>query len=660
MEGHSRLADSAWLNLIKSPHAWLVAGMLAIGGILHYGSLLPHLADGPSLALSSHSMERILFMLPIVYGAFVFGSRGGAIALAVAALLMLPQAVFLAPHRVDALFETIATIFVAGLILLWLEGQQRERLHRQEVLAKLEVARQELSSHIELIKKNERQLAAINEVCRVAAQSLELPHTFHQILNKVLEVTGMDVALIFLTNRNTQELELAAHQGISDQFAKAIATLKMGEGFNGRVAESGELMVVKDAWVDPRLVRSLRKEEVPRSQLMPLQSKGEIIGTLCAAKRSYYEFSPDETELIAAIGTQAGIAIDNARLYREVRASQENYQDLFENASAAMFVHDLQGNVVAANKACVDLTGYDLKELTCKNVTELRAPSTAKAVQEAEDRLLRGEPVKQPYEMRLLRKDGTESILSISTRVIVEDEQPKRFEHVAIDVTQERRMRESLDFYLREILTAQEDERKRIARELHDETGQALFLISQRLDSFTTDSEVALSDEERKYLTDMRGIALQALADMRRLTQDLRPGILDDLGLVAALEWLADDLHKRYKVITSVQLTGTERKFPPQMQLLLFRITQEALSNVRRHSSASAANVIVEFGEDKVRVIVADNGKGFKLPERLSDLAGDGKLGLLGMQERARLLGGTFAIQSELGRGTTVTVELPT
>ena len=138
-----------------------------------------------------------------------------------------------------------------------------------------------------------------------------------------------------------------------------------------------------------------------------------------------------------------------------------------------------------------------------------------------------------------------------------------------------------------------------------------------------------------------------------------RPIALDRLGLLPALEWLASDVAEYSKIATRVNVLGTERRLPEEVELVLFRITQEAMRNVWRHSQATRAEIKVEFDESKTRITVSDNGKGFNLPETIEDLARDGKLGLAGMQERARLVGGTITIQSELGRGSSITIDIP-
>lgn len=141
--------------------------------------------------------------------------------------------------------------------------------------------------------------------------------------------------------------------------------------------------------------------------------------------------------------------------------------------------------------------------------------------------------------------------------------------------------------------------------------------------------------------------------------EDLRPPMLDDLGLMPALRWLVSGMVEQHGVKARLEVKGNERRFTAEAELILFRIIQEALRNVGKHSGASKAQVRVEFGEDKTKVSVTDNGRGFELAERVTDLARTGKLGLAGIEERARLLGGSLRLHSELGKGAKVEVEVP-
>ena len=160
-------------------------------------------------------------------------------------------------------------------------------------------------------------------------------------------------------------------------------------------------------------------------------------------------------------------------------------------------------------------------------------------------------------------------------------------------------------------------------------------------------------------LGDLRVETIEALENLHRYAQDLRPRILDDLGLVPALEWMTEELAEQHKIAARAEVIGIELTLSPEVQLLLFRIAQEALNNARRHAEASAVVVELEFESNKIRMTISDNGKGFQLPNRAEELASTGKLGIIGMHERARLAGGILDIQSELGKGTQVIAEIP-
>ncbi|NIN65709.1 MAG: GAF domain-containing protein, partial [Anaerolineae bacterium] len=217
---------------------------------------------------------------------------------------------------------------------------------------------------------------------------------------------------------------------------------------------------------------------------------------------------------------------------------------------------------------------------------------------------------------------------------------------------------ENMRFYVRQITEAQEDERKRIARELHDDTAQALIDLSRRLDNLATSRE-QLSETAKRHLEEFQELIDSILRGVRRFSRDLRPSVLDDLGLLPALEWLTANLMEGNGIEAELKVYGDRRRMPSEAELVLFRIVQEALNNVRRHSQASKVVTVVDFGEDSIRITVDDNGQGFELPDRTGDLAAMGKLGLVGMHERAYLLDGTLTMRSEPGKGTTVTVDVP-
>ncbi len=288
--------------------------------------------------------------------------------------------------------------------------------------------------------------------------------------------------------------------------------------------------------------------------------------------------------------------------------AEQNYRYLFTNASDAMWVHDMDGNILVANKASEKLTGYTGEELAGMNVVRLLTTEYLDVARERKRKLLEGETIEQPYEQRLTRKDGTTGIAKMTTSLVTINGQAAGFQNIARDVTEEKKMQENLRFYVQQITRAQEDERKRVARQLHDEVAPPVLLLIQRLDAVASLTRPRLSKSLKDKLEELRRQAIGALEGVRRCAQDLRPSILDDLGLIAALEWMAEDLAKKYGIDAHVEVTGNERGLPGEVQLLLFRIAQEALSNIRRHAEASIAVVKLESGDSKIKMTTTDNG----------------------------------------------------
>ena len=343
---------------------------------------------------------------------------------------------------------------------------------------------------------------------------------------------------------------------------------------------------------------------------------------------------------------------------QDMKLVRRNYEELFTNASDAIWIHDLDGNITLANKACEKLTSYSLSELIGMNIREFLNPEALTLARQVKDRLLRGEAMEQRYEQRLIKKDGSEAIVQLATRPIISDGEPQSFHNMARDITEERKLQDNLQFYLRQVLQAQEEERKRLARELHDDTSQQILLLTHGVDNIASKADHYIPKELRNELEKLYELSRQTYRSVKRYAQALRPGILDDLGLVAAVKWLAEETQGLSGIEIEVGI-GAIPSLAPETQLVLFRIIQEALNNIHRHSDASEASIIAECQRTEITVIISDNGKGFKLPGQLSEFAGQGKLGLPGMSERAQLIGGELEVSSQIGKGTTIIVKAP-
>ncbi len=616
--------------------------------------------------LSRHTIERNLFLLIALYTGFVFGILPTFIVMMASLCVMLPQAILYSNNVSDAILE-VTLVTIAGFVFLsWQRIKEGDDRRYKRAVSALERTQEQLQTRIREARANARRLATLNTISNALSQYLEPAKVIETAIEMVGEVMEVEVILVFTIEPMRNELVLTAYEGISADSASELDHIQLGEGFNGQVAATGEVMLVPDASADPRLTRpAVIRNKMHPMLIVPMKSKGVVIGTLCVAMRRPRTFLPDEIDLLSTISGQIASALTNARLYEEARKiadqlykSARDYRNLFENAHDAIWFHDLDGKILGANKAAEDLTGYPIQEFIGSNVREFMDENMLDLARQVRHKLLYGEPFEQPYEQQNLRKDGERRTFMLTSSLMTVDDKPVGFQHVGRDVTEERRMQKNLRYYLNQITRAQEEERKRIARELHDDTAQALFAISRQVDNFVRDN-VGLSQQQRSSLHDIRqrlGVTLQGI---RRFSQDLRPSIIDDLGLLPAVKWLVKQKSEESGVDVTLKIAGKEQRLLPEVELIIFRIVQEALNNMFKHSHATQADVQIEFTDSHVSASIHDNGKGFELPETVGDLSHSGKLGLVGMQERVSLINGSLVIKSERGRGTLVTVSVP-
>lgn len=215
---------------------------------------------------------------------------------------------------------------------------------------------------------------------------------------------------------------------------------------------------------------------------------------------------------------------------------------------------------------------------------------------------------------------------------------------------------EERQVYIAQIIRAQEDEQKRISREIHDDTTQRLWIMANRAQYLLTSDLRTDKPDTAAELEDFKNTLLHISDDTRRLSVVLRPGILDDLGPVAAIRWLVDQFSNEDSIKAKVFIEGNQRKLVHEISTQLFCIAQEALNNVRRHAEASQVIVKLEFNSESVKMTIQDNGKGFS-SKGINKLSKQGKLGILGIKERVRLLDGILQIKSQLNKGTSISVE---
>lgn len=220
-----------------------------------------------------------------------------------------------------------------------------------------------------------------------------------------------------------------------------------------------------------------------------------------------------------------------------------------------------------------------------------------------------------------------------------------------------RRQQSRLERFLSQTIDVQERERRYLARELHDESAQLLVDISHDIDELL-EAEESTDIVRKERLRRLRTSIDEVLEGTRRFIRGLRPPLLEEMGLGPALRWLAEELSEEHGIEVSVDVQDQGKRLSQVQELNVFRIAQEALNNVRKHSQANRTALRLVVTEGKVQLRVEDNGVGFAVPMQ-DELANAGKFGLIGIRERARLAGGVARIESTPGKGTAVTVEMP-
>jgi PAS domain S-box-containing protein len=343
--------------------------------------------------------------------------------------------------------------------------------------------------------------------------------------------------------------------------------------------------------------------------------------------------------------THRGFGEVNAAL----QVSDERYRELFETANDVVFTTDLEGNFTSINRAGERLTGYHRSEALSKNFTTVIPPECWDVVRRARDAKLSGKDENTQYEIQMCTKDGRRIPMEVSTRLIHRGGRPVGIQGIARDIT-ERKMAEQAMRWLNEQL---EEGIKRIAHALHDEAAQLLAAV------YLTVEDIAcrLPPEQREPLKRIHLPLDHAAGQLRRLSHELRPVILDDLGLFPALQFLTQGISQRTGLAITIDGWAQER-LAPVVEIALYRILQEALTNVSKHAQATRVTVRLQREAETIACTIRDDGVGFELTGAGATRERPG-LGLIGIRERLAVLGGTLSITTRPGRGTTLDMRIP-
>lgn len=386
------------------------------------------------------------------------------------------------------------------------------------------------------------ELAALSRVSAAISTLRDLDAILEVALENVLAIMNGTSGGILLLDEETQTLSYRVYRGLSAKYAQQMH-LKVGEGIAGKVAQTGEAILLEDISADPRTARPewVRREGLKAWLSVPLRAKQAVLGVINVASNMPHRFTTEDMHLLHSIGDQLGVAVEEAKLYEELRQSREMYRHLAQR-----------------------------------------------------------------------------------------------------------------------VLLAQEEERKRIAMELHDETSQALSGLALNLQALMEMADmIGVNDAEfTSRFRKTHALAIHIGSEVSRLIADLRPTLLDTLGLVPAIRQYAETTLTPLGIKVSFSCDDVSG-LPPEMEVGLFRWAQGAIGNIMQHSEATNARVSVRLDGEHLVLRITDDGIGFDVTQ-LTRMEETGRgAGLFGIQERVRLLGGKCTIESRIGEGTTITARVP-
>ena len=538
------------------------------------------------------------------------------------------------------------------------EALRRTRARAQTLAASEQGARRALEAAA-------HQIRAVQRVTDTALTHLRLDDLLPELLGRVRDAMAADTVVILLLNDEGTELAVRAAHGLEEE-VKLDMRIPFGRGIAGRIAARGATTVIEDVSTAEIVSPILRGKGLHTLLGTPLVLDGRGIGVVHVGSLSPRRFTPDDSRLLELVADRIATAIGRARLFgaeqrarHDAETAEGRFRLLVDGVrDYAFYMLDRAGQVESWNAGAERLAGYTADEVVGQHVARFYTPEEARQGEPARalDRATaEGRAVEEGWRVR---KDGSRFWAEVLVTAVRDTEgRLVGYSVVTHDVTERRRHAEIRARLLEQVTAAQEEEQRRLARELHDETGQSLTSL---LVGLRTLSEAPSLAAVREQVADLRRVTARTLDEVRRLARGLRPGVLDELGLVPAVDQLALEHAQMRGIAVDVSAVGFgPERLPPPVETALYRVIQEALTNIAKHSGARAANVILHRRREGVQAIVSDDGCGFDAEATLRTPAARAQLGLHGMRERAALLGGTVTIESTPGEGTTIYVRVP-
>ena len=519
---------------------------------------------------------------------------------------------------------------------------------------------------------------------------LSLDALLQKLIETAAALTGARYAALGVLDPSGSHLERFLTTGLDDETRARIGDLPSGRGILGVLIRDAQPLRLHELGADDRSVGFPAHHPPMRTFLgVPVALRGVAYGNLyLTEKEGGEDFTPLDEEAVTLLAGQAAVAIENARLYEAATRWSSQLESLNEVADALVTEFDLGRLLQLVAERLHGLIGATAVTIALPHGDGARIEAAAG---DGAGRFIGTEIPHRSKTIRVLERKRSERVDSalddpeidqMSARtfgmqtalyvpLVLRDEAigvitardklaGPRFTDEDVRLAEVFAQRASVAVELsrlvardalQRVVTAQEAERRRLARELHDETGQALTSILLGLRAV----EEAQTDEQRRDAVDgVRELVRTTLQDVRQLAVELRPTALDDFGLVAALERLTHTFSESTGIQLDLESSMPPERLPAETETALYRIVQEALTNIVKHARASRVSILLARKPTTVTVVIEDDGVGFDIASARPD-----GLGLLGMRERVALLGGRMAIESTPGAGTTCLVEVP-
>jgi PAS domain S-box-containing protein len=477
------------------------------------------------------------------------------------------------------------------------------------------------------------------------------------LLETALRIDGVDCGAVYLVNDDRGSLELAVHKGLSKHFVNNAAQFKADSFQTGRVMEKvpyyGLQADLADAANRPQLSDGLKSVA-----LLPVQHDGHVVAALNLASRFKKTFPANTRTAIETIAAQSGAFIARVKREEKLRESEEKYRKSFENDSDAVMIFDAETlQFEDANRATLDLYGYSkdaFLRLTVEDISNEKE-KTRTAVQN----VMENRPESNRIPIRYFKKkDGTVFPGEISAATFISKGRTKIIGAVR-DITDRKRAEKKIHSLTHELIKAQETERLKIARYLHDQVAQDLSTLKIRCETLF-DSQPSVPEEIKQKISEISDILQGSITAVRDLSYDLRPPGMDHLSLARTIFQYCEEFSKSQGLELEFHAAGIEElRLDYDVEINLYRLVQEALNNVRQHAQASCVTVRLVASFPTLILRIQDNGLGFDVEGRMIRATSEKRMGLDSMNERVGLLNGNLKIQSRLGEGTQIIIEVP-